>query len=642
MFAVYSNTTAPTAAAYMNALYGSNGFPMLGIFGSSKFVSARSVAANTGALSLPSGWPIQIGGTSLDQGTAVATDLSGNVFVGGFSISTSLNLYNRDGSINTTFTNLGSYDAFFAKYTSAGVLVWAARIASSAAPEYINGLATDSSGSVFISGNYTSALTLYNGNGSIGGTLPAAGYTSYAFIAKYSSGGSVLWAARIASTGPTITGLSTATDTSGNVFMCGAYTSNVAVFNADTTQATTPIGGGGGGYLLKYSSVGVFSWAAQVGGPQVSSIAVDSSGNAVIAGFGTSSTQIFFNSDGTTAKSYTAATGVSNAYVAKYLGATGFLTWAGRIGSTTSVSGHGVAVDSGNNVLVTGTAGNPNPVRFYNSNDTVGATLTSLANSAFIAKYSSAGSVVWAAQGTHGGGGSNRGFAITTDSNANVIMTGNTASTIITFSNANGTSSGVVLSNRGPAGSNDCFVAQYTSAGVVSWAAQIAGTGNDFGTGIATDSSGSVYVTGYYNSSALTLCNSGGTTAATLPNAGSEDMFVAKYSSSGSFINSVASLPASSNVLVSATYTPSTFSPFGNGSAYSTLPGTTLATTGVFVGGPSNYFNGTISELLIYSANLTSNQRQQVEGYLIQKWGLSAQTVAGHQYKLIPPATVVP
>ena len=79
---------------------------------------------------------------------------------------------------------------------------------------------------------------------------------------------------------------------------------------------------------------------------------------------------------------------------------------------------------------------------------------------------------------------------------------------------------------------------------------------------------------------------------------------------------------ASSTVLVSATYTPSTFSPFINGSAETTLAGTTLAATGIYVGGPTNYFNGSISEILIYSATLTSTQRQSVEGYLTWKWGL--------------------
>jgi len=89
-----------------------------------------------------------------------------------------------------------------------------------------------------------------------------------------------------------------------------------------------------------------------------------------------------------------------------------------------------------------------------------------------------------------------------------------------------------------------------------------------------------------------------------------------------------------SNVLVGATYTPSTFSPFINGSAETTLAGTTLAATGIYVGGPTNYFNGSVSEILIYSATLTQTQRQSVEGYLAWKWGLQVQAPAPVQTPL--------
>ena len=93
---------------------------------------------------------------------------------------------------------------------------------------------------------------------------------------------------------------------------------------------------------------------------------------------------------------------------------------------------------------------------------------------------------------------------------------------------------------------------------------------------------------------------------------------------------------AASNVLVSATYTPSTFSPFINGSAETTLAGTTLAATGLYVGGPTNYFSGSISEILIYSATLTSTQRQSVEGYLAWKWGIKSSLPATHPFYSLP------
>ena len=121
---------------------------------------------------------------------------------------------------------------------------------------------------------------------------------------------------------------------------------------------------------------------------------------------------------------------------------------------------------------------------------------------------------------------------------------------------------------------------------------------------------------------------------------------VNKYVSARSVVANTGALSpnvaASSTVLVSATYTPSTFSPFINGSAETTLAGTTLAATGIYVGGPTNYFNGSVSEILIYSSNLSTTQRQQVEGYLAAKWGLLSSVVSGHPFKSIPPSTSQP
>jgi hypothetical protein len=174
----------------------------------------------------------------------------------------------------------------------------------------------------------------------------------------------------------------------------------------------------------------------------------------------------------------------------------------------------------------------------------------------------------------------------------------------------------------------------------VVWAAAITGTttSSDFGYGIATDTSGNVFVTGQYTAS-LTLYNTGGTTGATLPFTGGQDCFIAKYSSTGYIVGGT---PASSNVLVDATYTGTTLSPYVNGTNQTTLTATTAAATGIYIGGPTNYFNGSISELLVYGSTLTAAQRQQVEGYLTQKWRLTSQVVSTHPYKTIPPSISLP
>jgi hypothetical protein len=51
----------------------------------------------------------------------------------------------------------------------------------------------------------------------------------------------------------------------------------------------------------------------------------------------------------------------------------------------------------------------------------------------------------------------------------------------------------------------------------------------------------------------------------------------------------------------------------------------------------NSYYTGQINEILFYNSYLTTNQRQQVEGYLAWKWGLQTSLPANYPYKLVPP-----
>ena len=48
-------------------------------------------------------------------------------------------------------------------------------------------------------------------------------------------------------------------------------------------------------------------------------------------------------------------------------------------------------------------------------------------------------------------------------------------------------------------------------------------------------------------------------------------------------------------------------------------------------------FNGDISEIIIYSATLSTSDRQKIEGYLAHKWGLTDKLPANHPYKNSAP-----
>ena len=71
-------------------------------------------------------------------------------------------------------------------------------------------------------------------------------------------------------------------------------------------------------------------------------------------------------------------------------------------------------------------------------------------------------------------------------------------------------------------GGSDVVIVKYNSSGVKQWAYQYGTTSDDFGEGIAVDSSGNLYVTG------TTSGNFYGNV-----NAGSSDVFLMKLNSSG-------------------------------------------------------------------------------------------------------------
>lgn len=83
-------------------------------------------------------------------------------------------------------------------------------------------------------------------------------------------------------------------------------------------------------------------------------------------------------------------------------------------------------------------------------------------------------------------------------------------------------------------GESDVFIAKFDPSGNVLWAKSASGSANDRGYGVAVDTSGSVYITGYFISPTITF----GTTTLTNANSSSvfADGFIVKYDPSGTVI----------------------------------------------------------------------------------------------------------
>ena len=251
----------------------------------------------------------------------------------------------------------------------------------------------------------------------------------------------------------------------------------------------------------------------------VTSSSTPSSTNNVLACGYFQGTATFYNSDGSPGATLT-ATASTDGFIVKY-NSSGDVTWATKISGSSSDTVYGIAIDSENNILVSGTI-NGDAI-FYNSDGSSGATLTATDNDAFIAKYDSSGNVTWATK--IGGSSTDAGYGIAIDSSNNVLATGYFNGTA-TFYNSDG-SPGATLT----ATNDDGFIVKYDSSGNVTWVTKIGGSSNDNGVGIAIDSENNVLATGYFDGAAI-FYNSDGSSGATLT-ATSTDGFIVKYDSSG-------------------------------------------------------------------------------------------------------------
>ncbi|MEO8149430.1 MAG: SBBP repeat-containing protein [Bacteroidia bacterium] len=432
-------------------------------------------------------WAKSAGGIYSDIGNGIATDANGNVYVTGrFSGTITFG--------STTLTYVGGDDIFIVKYDGNGNVLWA-KSAGGTFNDEGTCISTDAGGNIYVSGFFQSPSLTFGST-----TLSNSGGSDI-FIVKYDGNGNVLWAK---STGGTDTerGNGIATTANGNVYITGLFNSTSIAFGS--TTLTNANAGIMDVFIAKYDGSGNELWAESAGGTDADigfAIASDASGDVYITGYFASSTITF----GSTTLSIVGAG--ADIFIVKY-DAGGNVLWAKQAGDFSIDIGYGIATDAAGNVYVTG--------YFGSASITFGSTTltnTSFGNDIFTVKYDGSGNVLWAKSA--GGTGNEVGQRITTDPGGNVYVTGDFQSSAITFGST-------TLSNTGQ---EDIFIVKYDGNGNVPWAVSAGGTSGEGGQSIATNSSGNVYVTGYFVSPSITF----GST--TLTNVNGTDFFVAKLSS---------------------------------------------------------------------------------------------------------------
>lgn len=224
-------------------------------------------------------WAKQLGGTSSDRSTSIATDPGGNVCTAGYFNGTAD--FDPDPGETFNLTPTGTYNSFVSKLDSSGDFVFAKLLGEGG---HVNclAIATDSAGSVYTTGSFGFTADFDPGAGDFDLTAIGGGDV---FISKLDSSGNFGWARSIGN-GAAQEGRSLAVDANGAVWTTGHFHGTL---DFDPGPGTFFLDSSGSGdiFVSKLDGSGDFLDAIRFGGGSLDNgwaVAVDGEKNAHVAG----------------------------------------------------------------------------------------------------------------------------------------------------------------------------------------------------------------------------------------------------------------------------------------------------------------------------------------------------------------------
>ena len=344
-------------------------------------------------------WTKQEGSSGDDYAYGVAVDSSDNIYVTGY---TDKKLHGNNSS--------GRFDMFLVKYNSSGARQWTKQLGTSN-NEYASAVETDSSDNIYVTGMTWGGL-----DGSTKpkycmgyGTVKAFRECTDIFLVKYNSSGTKQWVKQLEGSSKSFDNAQgLAVDSSDNIYVAGFTNGGL---DGNTSS---------GGYdilLVKYNSGGSKQWLQQFGSSKNDmglEVNVDSKGNIYVTGY---------TQGGLDGKTYS---GERDIFLVKY-NSSGTKQWTQQLGTPTFEEGNGVAVDSSDNIYVSGwtrgkldtyAGGDDAIVLKYNSSGTKQWTLQFGAPSFLEKSRYNSGSGMTTSE--------DKGVGVAVDSSGNIYVTGNT------------------------------------------------------------------------------------------------------------------------------------------------------------------------------------------------------------------------
>jgi hypothetical protein len=440
------------------------------------------------------------GGNEMTTATAVAVDQTGNIYMAGWTDSTSFR------GCSPKRPNAGGVDAFVVKWDGVTHLIDYCTFLGGRGDDRAFAIAVDGSGYAYVTGrtmssNFPVVLPMQT-------TL--AGVANV-FVTKLSPTGALVYSSYVGGNGSD-SGNGIAVDTAGNMTVAGNTTSTNFPL-ANSLQGT--MNGQTNLFVSRLNPAGnAFLYSTYIGGSgndYAAAVALDQQGAAYLTG---STTSPDFP---TLSTIQSMLGGNQNAFVLKLSSAGNqivYSTYLGGSGGTVAFpeTGSGIAVDAAGDAYVTGTTVSRNFPLF----NALFSTSVGVGIHAFVAELNPAGSALL--YSTYLGGSSvDEGTAIAVDSYGNAVAVG--YSTGPDFPVVNATQATL-------AGGYDAYVTRFNAAGTALLGSTFfGGSASDAANAVAYAPSDAICVAGQTQSVNLPLMNA---TQSVL--AGAQNAFLAVYS----------------------------------------------------------------------------------------------------------------
>lgn len=460
------------------------------------------------------GYSSFFGGNSSTTAWAVALDTNDCIYIAGQTLSSQ---FATTGAARTNFAG-GSYvgDAFVAKFSNPPTNLIYLTYLGGSDDDAAYCLAADGSGHAFVAGTTDSPDFPTNnalpGHSHISGVgAPSGHYFTDAFVTEVGTNGTNLIYSTYLGGESAEAAYGIALDSAGDAYVTGftystnfpctqnAIQTNLACINSvylDANAFVAEITNGGGNLI----------YSTYLGGTNYDlgrAIFVDGSNDVYVTGFTGSTNFPVVNAPTNSFPTTGFLDGATNAFVTKFPplatdpSSITDLVYSIFLGGTNVDQANGIAADANGDAYVTGWTASTNfPVSFPNTNGPTGlfsylitnGVFTALVTNVFLTKISPSGDISYSA--VFGGDSQDIGYGVAVDSAGDAFVVGSASS--LDFPTMN-------YGNLAPtnAGGSDAFVTAFNPDGSsMLYSLCMGGVQNDYGYGIALDSSTNVYITG--------------------------------------------------------------------------------------------------------------------------------------------------